>query len=82
MGTPIRNFSFWRDEKDLKKPVTEDCEIVSIPFRCNLGPEIISKVLKQGNLEVLGIQEDGTWTMEIVARVTQPEDEDCGCNKE
>lgn len=81
MGTPKRQFSFWRDEQDLEKPITPECEIVSIPFRCNLGPELIEKVLKQGNLEVIGIQEDGTWTMEIIARVTQLEDEDCGCNK-
>ena len=69
MGTPTRNLSFWRDNRDLSKPVTDECEIVSIPFRCNLGPELINKVLKQGDLEVVGIQEDGTWTMEIIARV-------------
>ena len=33
--------------------------------------ELINKVLKQGDLEVVGIQEDGTWTMEIIARVTK-----------
>ena len=33
----------------------------------------LNKVLKQGNLEVLGIQEDGTWTMEIIARVIKDE---------
>ena len=70
MGTSRRNYSFWRHHDDLKSgPITEECEIVSIPFRCNLGPELINKVLKQGNLEVVGIQEDGTWTMEIIARV-------------
>ena len=70
MGTPTRNYSFWRHPDDLKGgPITDECEIVSIPFRCNLGPELINKVLKQGDLEVVGIQEDGTWTMEIIARV-------------
>ena len=60
--------------EDLKGgPITDECEIVSIPFRCNLGPELINKVLKQGNLEVVGIQEDGTWTMEIIARVIKDE---------
>mgnify|MGYP005717920285 FL=1 len=76
MGISTRNYSFWRHSDDLKGgPLTEECDIVSIPFRCNLGPELINKVLRQGNLEVVGIQEDGTWTMEIIARVTQPEDE-------
>jgi len=70
MGTPTRNYSFWRWSEDLKGgPITDECEIVSIPMRCNLGPELINKVLKQGDLEVVGIQEDGTWTMEIIARV-------------
>ena len=45
MGTPTRNLSFWRDDRDLNKPVTDECEIVSIPFRSNLGPEIITKVI-------------------------------------
>ena len=70
MGTPTRNYSFWRHPDDLKSgPITDECEIVSIPMRSNLGPELIDKVLMQGNLEVVGIQEDGTWTMEIIARV-------------
>ena len=74
MGTPTRNFEFWRHPSDLENgPVTDDCEVVSIPMRSNLGPELINKVLKQGNLEVLGIQEDGTWTMEIIARVIKDE---------
>ena len=68
MGTPTRNLSFWRDNRDLTKPITDECEIVSIPFRSNLGPEIISKVLKDGRWEIVGIQEDGTWTIEIIAR--------------
>ena len=69
MGTPTRNYSFWRHPDDLKGgPITNECDIVSIPFRCNLGPELIEKVLKRGDLEVVGIQEDGTWTMEIIAR--------------
>ena len=75
MGTPSRDFTFWRDTNDLMKPVNNKDEIVSIPFRCNLGPEIITKVIKSGKYEVVGIQEDGTWTMEIIARVTQLEDE-------
>tara|TARA_R100000234_G_scaffold118558_1_gene99249 strand:- start:196 stop:438 length:243 start_codon:yes stop_codon:yes gene_type:complete len=68
MGTSTRSFTFWRDENDLVKPITDKCEIVTIPFRSNLGPEIISKVMKTDKFEILGIQEDGTWTMEIVAR--------------
>ncbi len=68
MGTPTRMFSFWRDTNDLHKPITEECEIVSIPFRSNLGPELITKVMKSGEYEIIGIQEDGTWTMEIIAR--------------
>ena len=77
MGTSTRNYSFWRHPDDLEGgPVTNECDIVSIPMRCNLGPELINKVLRQGNLEVVGIQEDGTWTMEIICRVTQPEDEE------
>ena len=68
MGTPSRDFTFWRDENDLRKPVNKKDKIVSIPFRCNLGPEIITKVIKSGEYEVVGIQEDGTWTMEIIAR--------------
>jgi len=70
MGTSTRNFEFWIHPNDLENgPVTDDCEIVSIPMRSNLGPELINKVLKQGNLEVIGIQEDGTWTIEIICRV-------------
>ena len=46
MGTSTRNFSFWRNENDLVKPITEECEIVTIPFRSNLGPELITKVIK------------------------------------
>ena len=68
MGTPTRNLSIWRDDRDLNKPVTDECEIVSIPFRSNLGPEIITKVINNDKFEILGIQEDGTWTMEIIAR--------------
>ena len=69
MGTPTRNYSFWRWPEDLKGgPITDECEIVSIPFRSNLGPEIITKVINNDKFEILGIQEDGTWTMEIIAR--------------
>ena len=68
MGTSTRSFTFWRNENDLVKPITDECDIVTIPFRSNLGPEIISKVMKTDKFEILGIQEDGTWTMEIVAR--------------
>ena len=68
MGTSTRTFTFWRDQNDLVKPVTEDCNIVTIPFRSNLGPEVITKVMNTDKFEILGIQEDGTWTMEIVAR--------------
>ena len=68
MGTPTRNLLFWRDNEDLNKPVTGDCEIVTIPFRSNLGPEIITKVINNDKFEILGIKEDGTWTMEIIAR--------------
>ena len=68
MGTSTRNFSFWRNENDLVKPITEECEIVTIPFRSNLGPELITKVMNSGEFEIIGIQEDGTWTIDIVAR--------------
>ena len=68
MGTSTRSFTFWRNENDLVKPITDECDIVTIPFRSNLGPEIISKVMNTDKFEILGIQEDGTWTMEIVAR--------------
>ena len=68
MGTPSRDFTFWRDTNDLMKPVNNKDEIVSIPFRSNLGPEIITKVINNEKFEILGIQEDGTWTMEIIAR--------------
>ena len=68
MGSSTRNFSFWRDENDLVKPITEECEIVTIPFRSNLGPELITKVMNSGEFEIIGIQEDGTWTIDIVAR--------------
>tara|TARA_R100000426_G_scaffold69407_1_gene48290 strand:+ start:159 stop:407 length:249 start_codon:yes stop_codon:yes gene_type:complete len=68
MGTPTRDFTFWRDQSDLHKPITKECEIVEIPFRSNLGPEVISKVMNTDKYEILGIQEDGTWTMSIIAR--------------
>jgi hypothetical protein len=64
----MRTFTFMRDPNDLVKPIGEDCEIVTIPFRSNLGPEIITKVMNSGEFEILGIQEDGSWTMEIIAR--------------
>ena len=68
MGTSTRTFTFWRDQNDLVKPVTEDCNIVTIPFRSNLGPEVITKVMNTDKFEILGIEEDGTWTMSIIAR--------------
>ena len=68
MGTPTRDFTFWRDQSDLHKPITKECKIVEIPFRSNLGPEVISKVMNTDKFEILGIQEDGTWTMSIIAR--------------
>ena len=69
MGTSTRNFSFWRDENDLVKPITEECEIVTIPFRSNLGPELITKVMNSGEFEIIGIQEDGTWTIDILSLI-------------
>ena len=68
MGTPTRTFTFWRREEDLHKPITCDCELVDIPFRSNLGPEIITKVMNTDKYEIVGIEEDGTWTMSIIAR--------------
>jgi pyrimidine operon attenuation protein/uracil phosphoribosyltransferase len=68
MGTSTRTFTFWRDHNDLVKPITKDCNIVTIPFRSNLGPEIITKVMNTDKFEILGIEEDGTWTMSIIAR--------------
>ena len=64
----MRTFTFMRNQNDLVKPISEECEIVTIPFRSNLGPEIITKVMNSGEFEILGIQEDGSWTMEIIAR--------------
>ena len=60
MGTSTRTFTFWRDHNDLVKPITKDCNIVTIPFRSNLGPEIITKVMNTDKFEILGIEEDGT----------------------
>tara|TARA_Y100000401_G_scaffold102467_1_gene92804 strand:+ start:234 stop:464 length:231 start_codon:yes stop_codon:yes gene_type:complete len=64
----MRTFTFMRNQNDLVKPISEECEIVTIPFRSNLGPEIITKVMNTDKFEILGIQEDGSWTMEIIAR--------------
>ena len=64
----MRTFTSMRNQNDLVKPISEECEIVTIPFRSNLGPEIITKVMNSGEFEILGIQEDGSWTMEIIAR--------------
>ena len=63
----MRTFTFMRNENDLVKPITEECEIVSIPFRSDIGGKI-TKVMNSGKYEILGLQEDGSWTMEIIAR--------------
>ena len=76
MGTPTRTFTFWRREEDLHKPITCDCELVDIPFRSNLGPEIITKVMNTDEYEIVGIEEDGTWTMSIIARKIDKENQD------
>ena len=48
----MRTFTFMRNQNDLVKPIGEDCEIVTIPFRSNLGPEIITKVMNSGEFEI------------------------------
>tara|TARA_Y100001937_G_C6882850_1_gene225556 strand:+ start:145 stop:372 length:228 start_codon:yes stop_codon:yes gene_type:complete len=63
----MRTFTFMRNENDLVKPITEECEIVSIPFRSDIGGKI-TKVMNSGKYEILGLQEDGSWTMEIIVR--------------
>ena len=63
----MRTFTFMRNQNDLVKPITEECEIVSIPFRSDIGGKI-TKVMNTGKFEILGIQEDGSWTMEIIVR--------------
>ena len=63
----MRTFTFMRNENDLVKPITEECEIVTIPFRSDIGGKI-TKVMNTGKFEILGLQEDGSWTMEIIAR--------------
>ncbi len=63
----MRTFTFMRNPNDLVKPITEECEIVTIPFRSDIGGKI-TKVMNTGKFEILGIQEDGSWTMEIIAR--------------
>ena len=63
----MRTFTFMRNQNDLVKPITEECEIVTIPFRSDIGGKI-TKVMNTGKFEILGIQEDGSWTMEIIAR--------------
>jgi len=63
----MRTFTFMRNQNDLVKPITEECEIVSIPFRSDIGGKI-TKVMDSGKYEILGLQEDGSWTMEIIAR--------------
>ena len=60
-------FTFMRNQNDLVKPITEECEIVTIPFRSDIGSKI-TKVMNTGKFEILGIQEDGSWTMEIIVR--------------
>ena len=55
------------NQNDLVKPITEECEIVTIPFRSDIGGKI-TKVMNTGKFEILGIQEDGSWTMEIIVR--------------
>jgi hypothetical protein len=56
------------DEDDFLQAAEEYLFGVEIPFRSNLGPEVISKVMNTDKYEILGIQEDGTWTMSIIAR--------------
>ena len=63
----MRTFTFMRNQNDLVKPISEECEIVTIPFRSDIGGKI-TKVMNTGKFEILGIQEDGSWTMEIIAR--------------
>ena len=63
----MRTFTFMRNQNDLVKPITEECEIVTIPFRSDIGGKI-TKVMNSGQFEILGLQEDGSWTMEIIAR--------------
>ena len=63
----MRTFTFMRNQNDLVKPITEECEIVTILFRSDIGGKI-TKVMNTGKFEILGIQEDGSWTMEIIAR--------------
>ncbi len=63
----MRTFTFMRSPNDLVKPITEECEIVTIPFRSDIGSKI-TKVMNTGKFEILGIQEDGSWTMEIIVR--------------
>jgi hypothetical protein len=63
----MRTFTFMRNQNDLVKPIGEDCEIVTIPFRSDIGSKI-TKVMNTDEFEILGIQEDGSWTMEIIAR--------------
>ena len=63
----MRTFTFMRNQNDLVKPITEECEIVTIPFRSDIGSKI-TKVMNTDKFEILGIQEDGSWTMEIIAR--------------
>jgi|TARA_R100000329_G_scaffold5852_1_gene7475 hypothetical protein len=63
----MRTFTFMRNQNDLVKPITEECEIVTIPFRSDIGGKI-TKVMNTGKFEILGIQEDGSWTMEIIVR--------------
>ena len=63
----MRTFTFMRSSNDLVKPITEECEIVTIPFRSDIGSKI-TKVMNTGKFEILGIQEDGSWTMEIIVR--------------
>jgi hypothetical protein len=63
----MRTFTFMRNQNDLVKPIGEDCEIVTIPFRSDISSKI-TKVMNTDEFEILGIQEDGSWTMEIIAR--------------
>ena len=63
----MRTFTFMRNQNDLVKPITEECEIVTIPFRSDIGSKI-TKVMNTGKFEILGIQEDGSWTIEIIVR--------------
>jgi hypothetical protein len=63
----MRTFTFMRNQNDLVKPIGEDCEIVTIPFRSDISSKI-TKVMNTDEFEILGIQEDGSCTMEIIAR--------------